>query len=154
VFGLFGGLRNWRENRTQAREVASLIAAGAQPGDVVLYCPDQVGPSVHRLLARSGTASKVREMTFPDLARPEFVNWINYRERNQSADSAAVAKRVVDRAQGATIWYVVSPGYHSVEDKCEGLEAALGGARGGGRALASISPHNFEVMGLVEYPRS
>src|SRR3712207_4661655 len=36
--------------RTQAASVARQLRASAEPGDVVAYCPDQLGPSVSRLL--------------------------------------------------------------------------------------------------------
>ena len=47
--GLVGGVRNATEQRTQAGEVGAILTAEAQPGDLVVYCPDQLGPSVHRL---------------------------------------------------------------------------------------------------------
>src|SRR6266567_3480052 len=49
IIGLGSGWRTVIDNRTQAAQVANAIRAGAKPGDVVLYCPDQLGPSVSRL---------------------------------------------------------------------------------------------------------
>src|SRR6266567_824254 len=49
IIGLGSGLRTVLDNRTQAAQAANAIRAGAKPGDVVLYCPDQLGPSVSRL---------------------------------------------------------------------------------------------------------
>ena len=51
-----------RTNRTQAGEVAAVLRADAAPGDVVVYCPDQLGPAVHRL-APPG----LDEVTYPDV---------------------------------------------------------------------------------------
>ncbi len=55
-----GGPRAWpgcspgygenRQQRTQAVQVAAVLNAQAQAGDVVVYCPDQLGPAVDRLL--------------------------------------------------------------------------------------------------------
>ncbi len=56
-------------------------------------------------------------------------------------------------ADGARIWYVVSPGYRSVEGRCEELGAALAAARPGG--AGRIEPNDdvyFEFMGLTEFP--
>ena len=52
VLGLVGGVRNAAEQRTQAGQVGERARAEAQPGDLVVYCPDQLGPAVHRLAAR------------------------------------------------------------------------------------------------------
>lgn len=152
VLGLAGGARNALDDRTQAGQVASVIAAEAREGDVVLYCPDQLGPATHRAL---GSVPGLREMTFPDLAGPEFVDWVDYRERIAATDPDEVARRVLRRAGDATIWYVVSPGYRSVEGKCELLAAALAAARP--QPVGHLSPEEidfYEFMGLVEYPAS
>ena len=91
--GLVGGLRNATEQRTQAGQVAAVLTAEAQPGDLVVYCPDQLGPSVHRL-APGG----LDEVTYPDLTSPAFVDWVDYQERLDAADPAAFADAVVARA--------------------------------------------------------
>jgi mannosyltransferase len=148
VLGLAGGVRNSIDDRTQAGEVAAIINPRAERGDVVLYCPDQLGPSVHRLVRNDD----LEEVTFPELAAPEFVDWVDYRERIRSTDPAGVARRVLDRAGDATIWYVVSPGYRSVEGKCEALGAALAAERSDPVQL--VTPDDvtfFEFMGLTEF---
>ena len=48
--GLFAAQEQNSEPRTQAVQVAADLNAQAQPGDVVVYCPDQLGPAVDRLL--------------------------------------------------------------------------------------------------------
>jgi len=152
LLGLAGGVRNARDLRTQAGEVAAVIAAEAEPGDVVVYCPDQLGPSVHRLL---GDDLGLTELTFPALSGPERVNWVDYRDRIDAADSDAFARRVLDRADGARIWYVVSPGYRSVEERCEEVGAALAAARPGSASRVAIDDVlYFEFLGLTELPGS
>ncbi|GMU78562.1 MAG: hypothetical protein AMXMBFR46_13570 [Acidimicrobiia bacterium] len=150
VLGLAGGVRAAVDERTQAGRVAEIIAARARPGDVVLYCPDQLGPATHRIL---GDDNGLVEMTFPDLRRPELVNWIDYRERIAATDPDTVARRVVDRAGDATVWFVAMPGYRSVDGKCEALGAALAALRGSG--VQHVEPEEtafYEPMGLVELP--
>ena len=34
--------------RTQAGQVAAAINAEAKPGDIIAFCPDQLGPAVYR----------------------------------------------------------------------------------------------------------
>ena len=149
LLGLAGGVRNARDARTQAGQVAAVIRANAEPGDVVVYCPDQLGPSVHRVV---GDGRGLVEVTFPDLARPERINWVDYRDRITATSADAVAAKVLDRAGDATIWYVVSPGYRSVEGKCEQLGAALGAARPDQTTHVVFDDTDyFEFMGLVEY---
>ena len=46
----------------------------ASPGDVVAYCPDQLGPAVNRLLP----AGRYQQTTFPRGTGPAFVNWVDY----------------------------------------------------------------------------
>ena len=44
ALGFAGGVRNVVENRTQGGDVGRVIAAESESGDVVVYCPDQLGP--------------------------------------------------------------------------------------------------------------
>ncbi len=46
VLGLAGSLPNVTTNRTQAGQVAAHVKASGKPGDVIAYCPDQLGPAV------------------------------------------------------------------------------------------------------------
>jgi hypothetical protein len=150
LLGLAGGVRNAADQRTQAGQVAAVLRDEARPGEVVVYCPDQLGPSVHRIL---GDGRGLDEVTFPALGGPERVNWVDYRERIGATDTDDVAERVLARADGARIWYVVSPGYRSVEGRCEELGIALAGARPGG--VGRVEPDDdtyFEFMGLTELP--
>jgi 4-amino-4-deoxy-L-arabinose transferase-like glycosyltransferase len=152
VLGLAGGVRNVVDDRTQAAEIANVIAAEAVPGDVVVYCPDQLGPAVSRLLPDD---LGVEQVTFPDLRRPEIVNWVDYRKRIAATDAGAVARRVLERAGDRTVWYVASPGYRSVEGQCEALGGALAASRPGGSGrIAPDDTNYFEYMGLSEYPGS
>lgn len=147
--GLVGGVRVVLDQRTQAGQVAAVIRAEAEPGDVVLYCPDQLGPSSDRLLA--GTRG-LRQVTYPRLTGPEFVNWIDYRDVITATPTAEVAQRVLDLAGDHTIWYVMAPGYRSFDARCEELGIAIGAARPAvGRVGVDASMY-FEYPGLTEYP--
>ena len=66
----------------------------------------RLGPAVSRLL--QGTPGLV-QMTFPDGARPERVNWTDYLDRINAADPTAFAHRVVARAGSGTVWFVNVP---------------------------------------------
>jgi mannosyltransferase len=123
VLGLVAAVqRNALENRTQAGEVADSIQADARPGDVVVYCPDQLGPAVSRLLDGDDLA----QITYPDEAPPEFVDWVDYVERNRGGDPNAVANAAIDSVgPGGSVWLVSSTQYRGTEGKCEQLYVAL-----------------------------
>jgi len=50
VAGFAVAVQNVYTQRSQAPEVAAVLAAHAKPGDIVAYCPDQLGPALYRLL--------------------------------------------------------------------------------------------------------
>ena len=148
--GLVGGIRAARDLRTQAAEVAAVINADAKPGDVVVYCPDQLGPAVSRVL---GDRSDLVQMTFPRGDRPEFIDWVDYLRTIRHTDAGAFVKAVLDRAGDHTVWYVVNPGYGGVKQKCEEISAALDAARPGARERVALDDKIlFELDNLTEYP--
>jgi mannosyltransferase len=148
LVGFVGGLRNAVTNRTQASEVADQITAAAKPGDVVAYCPDQVGPDVSRLLPnRLG----LEQVTFPRLESPKFVDWVDYKDRNAAASPDDFAQKVAQRAGDHNIWLVWSPGYRTLDNKCELIINALGASRGAGVTLVRPNDDLYEFMGLTRY---
>jgi mannosyltransferase len=148
VLGLVGGVRNAVYQRTQAPAVAAAIEAnGGQPGDVVVYCPDQLGPDVSRLLP-----SGYQQATFPDLADPHIVNWADYGTRMAAADPAAFAAEIQRRAVGRNIWYVWMSGYRTLDKQCERLNDALASGRPGNRQLLDPDKSVFERQVLWLHP--
>lgn len=149
LLGFVGGVRNARAQRTQAAEVASVIRARAEPGDVVVYCPDQLGPAVHRVL---GDDLGLKEVTFPSLRPPAQVDWVDYRERIDATSSADFVDRVTDLADGARIWYVVTTGYRSFEGRCEQVHNRLQSHRGTPKVrVVGDGTKFFEPVGLEEF---
>jgi mannosyltransferase len=150
IVGLGSGLRAVFGDRTEARPVADAIRSGAKPGDVVLYCPDQVGPSVSRLLEGERT---LRQLTFPAGDRPELVDWVDYKERRSDVNTNAFARRVLDRTgPDSTIWYVVAVQYRGGnEGRCEAVLRSLSAARPGGRQLVEANDKFGEFFALFEY---
>lgn len=81
VLGLAGSVPDVVDNtRTQAGQVAAALARTSQPGDVVAYCPDQLGPAVSRL-APPGLV----QATYPRYGDSRMVDWVDYEQRNRSA---------------------------------------------------------------------
>ena len=148
VLGLVVSAGQAIENRTQAGEVAGAIERAAKPGDVIAYCPDQLGPPVSRLLPRA-----YQELTFPDGAPPKFVDWVDYERRIRSTRPRAFA-RLLDRRAGAgdAIWLVSSPQYPVVGDRCHRLRSELERSRGDGTMVLRREIKLYDAADLVVYP--
>jgi hypothetical protein len=154
AFGLASGLPSAWTSRTQAGQVATALAQLGRPGDVVAYCPDQIGPSVNRLVP----PGRYREITFPRGTSPEFVNWVDYSAASARGNPAAFANRLEHMsAPTHQIWLVWAPGYQTFGTKCEELEAALLGDTALGAhemfpyAQVNDSWITYESMELVRF---
>jgi len=122
AFGLAGGIPTVWTSRTQAGQVASALAAQGRPGDVVAFCPDQLGPSVTRLLP----PGRYRQITFPRGIGPAFVDWVDYASASAAGDPAAFAAELERlSAPDHQIWLVWAPGYQTFGTKCENIETDL-----------------------------
>jgi hypothetical protein len=124
MLGFAGGVRNVVTQRTQAGEVARVLRREAKPGDVVVYCPDQIGPSVHRLVQPG-----LDEFVYPSFAGPERIDWVDYKKRLAGVNIDAFAQKALQRASGHTLWYVSAPGYITHVGTCETLSDDLAKAR-------------------------
>ena len=124
VAGLVASFANITTNRTQAGKVAAAMSTRALPGDIVAYCPDQLGPAVNRLLP----AGRYRQITFPRGTGPTFVNWVDYANASHAGVPATFAGRLEAMA-GSThqIFVVWAPGYQSLGTKCEQIVDILQG---------------------------
>lgn len=118
LFGL--GWVNYYQ-RTQSVEVGAAVAERAQPGDVVVYCPDQLGPAYSREMPDG-----LDEISYPRLTAPERVDWVDYAETNAAADPAALAAEIRARADGHAIFLVWMSDYRTLGNQCQQLVAELG----------------------------
>jgi len=150
VLGLVGGWRIVRTERTQAGQVAAEIVRNAHRGDVLGYCPDQLGPAVSRLLPDS---LGIRQVTFPTTSSPQRVDWVDYADTVERAAPEQFATALVNQAGASSVWLVSSAGYRPFDRKCESVLAGLTSARGPGQTLVEASPHIFEHMSVVRFDR-
>jgi hypothetical protein len=150
IAGLALSVENIWTQRTQATEVVGVLHARAQPGDVVAYCPDQLGPAVYRLTAGSG----FRQVAFPRGNSPDLVDWIDYKAVAARADPAAFARQL-EAAAGSShrIWLVWYPQYEGFGTKCQALASDLLDAPGyGGHQWVNPKPGRYyEPMELTEF---
>jgi hypothetical protein len=146
VLGFAGGVRNVATQRTQAGQVAAVLRHEAHPGDVVVYCPDQVGPAIARL-----TQPGLDQVVYPSFRPPEFVDWVDYKKHLAQANLDDFARRTLARAGSHPIWYVSAPGYTTHKGTCEALGDALAASRT--REPRTFSNASiFEKPGLEEFP--
>ena len=147
--GFAAGLRSAVTNRTQAAQVVDIIAAEAKPGDLVISCPDQLGPDTQRLLERR---TDIRQVVYPTFATPAFVDWVDYAQRNGRASPDRFARRALRVADGHTIWVIWAPNYRTLDGQCETMMNALAAQRGQVRDRISADQTIYEFMGLREIP--
>ncbi len=136
-------------NRTQAGELAGYVATAARPGDVVAFCPDQLGPATLRLLGPG-----FRGVGFPRADDPRVLDWYDYADVNRATSPAAFAQ-VIDQKAGPAhdVWLVSSHGYRTAQKSCTEVEVRLLALRPLGRQVLRAKPGNyFEDAALIRYP--
>jgi hypothetical protein len=148
--GLLTGLGENGQSRTQAAQIASVLNVQAQAGDVVVYCPDQLGPAVDRLLSVQG----VTQLTFPRAIGPQRVDWVDYKKVIARTDVDTFARDVLARLPaGHTLWLVWRDGYPGLQGDCGYLKSWLDLLRPTGATLVRSNPSTFyEYENLVRYP--
>jgi len=148
ILGLAAMVPNLTTPRTSAVAVAASLNRQTNPGDVVAYCPDQLGPAVSRLFLREAVA----QVTFPRATEPSSVDWVDYREAVTQADPRRFATMLLDRAgPDGHIWVVWAAGYRPFGSRCSVLLNALREARPGSRTVGTPIRRTFEHPRLVHF---
>ena len=154
VAGLISSAQNVTTQRTQATAVAAAINAQAKPGDVIAFCPDQLGPSVYRQI---DDPSQYDMLTFPRRTGPAIVDWVDYADAVHAANPVAFADALIEKA-GPThhVWMVWQGMYQTFGIKCETITTELLNATtkngGGGRNVVTARPKlYYEPMNLTEF---
>jgi hypothetical protein len=125
--GWIGVLEDLQGDRTQAGRIAAVIDAEAGPDDVVVFCPDQLGPSVMRELDTDLTG-----VTYPLFNEPERVDWTDYADRHAQSSPRAFVDELMSSVvpDGGRVWLVARDGYRTVEGQCSEIAALLSAQRG------------------------
>jgi mannosyltransferase len=148
VFGLIVAVNGNATNRTEASLVAAAINKGANPGDLVVYCPDQLGPAVDRLVHVVG----LRQATFPRGIDPSRVDWVDYRKVIADTSVDKFGQDMVARSGGHAIWFVWQAGYPGTDHKCTQLASLFQSLRPVDQELVQVhSTIYFEHEALVRY---
>lgn len=112
----------WRTTqRSQAGEVAAVLSQNAKPGDTLLFCPDQLGPTVMRVLPDH----RLKAYGYPRLDDPRFVNWVDYLEAIKATSPERFAKRVTQLTGDRTVWLAWATGYGPYQSTCAFLASTF-----------------------------
>jgi uncharacterized membrane protein len=142
-----GALWNIADTRTQAGQVGAAIDANARPGDLVVYCPDQLGPAGSRAVT-----ADVRQISYPTGGDPALVDWVDYGDRNDAVDPVAFAQRVLAETPPDQAIFVVWNGeYKTFDGDCEALVNTIGAARPG-QELVHSEDTFFEHESVSWFP--
>jgi hypothetical protein len=143
LFGLAVGIDEARRDRTQAGEVAAAIDRDHQPGDVVAFCPDQLGPATTRSLTAA-----LETIAYPR-GDGTLIDWQDYAEVIEETTPEDYLVRLEAAAAGNDIWLVTALGYRSLGNRCEAIIDSLNRTH---RADRILSPGPvFEPMMLTRY---
>jgi mannosyltransferase len=147
---LLGAYWNVTFPRTQGREAAQAINKVAKPGDVVAFCPDQLGPAFSRSL---DPHLGLDEVVYPTFGSPLRVDWVDYAKRNAAASPQRYAARLLARAGSHQIFLVWQGAYRTLEGQCEALLNALGQARPGADTIVvGGGDRYFEPGSVTVFP--
>jgi hypothetical protein len=149
IFGLINGSQYVFNDRTQARQVADVLKARAGHGDVVLVCPDQLGPGLARL-----APSWVHLLAVPTLGPADRVDWVDYAKRNDNANGIAIADKALAMAgEHNNIWLVTSDGYKTYDTLCPAVEQELLAKRPHAAAQVMSRDKVYEHENLIWFLR-
>ena len=149
VAGLLAGLTVVRSTKSQSGEIATALNAQAQPGDLIVYCPDQLAPAISRQLEVDGLES----LTRPTQRDPRLVDWTDYVERLEREPQMPIldaAARATE--QGRAVWLVTIQGVyitHAVD--CPSLSDALVDRLGTPRRVVEPVDDIFERAELLRF---
>ena len=143
VLGLAINIDEARRTRSQSQEVAMAVNARVEDSDLVLFCPDQVGPATtHYLNSRIETAA------YPS-GTGTTVDWRDYLARVRSTDPAAFATEISERAAGGAVWFISGVGYREIDSNCGAVNSHLGNLREG-EPIVGLQ-EVFEGMYAIRY---
>lgn len=138
---------SFTHTRSESGLAASRIVQLGKPGDLVVTCPDQLGPSLERALP-----DRFAMGTYPDLASPKLINWVDYQRHLDKASPQRFADEVLRRAGGHNVFLAWSGSYSTHEGICEQVVMDLAAGRPGGRQILADDGGYFEHEAVMFYP--
>lgn len=143
AFGLAVSVDEARRDRTQGADVAALIDEDLETGDVVVFCPDQLGPATLRSISGSPAS-----FAYPR-GDGRFVDWQDYAETIANTGVEGFVSEVLAEARNHDVWLVSGFGYKGFGNRCETMINELGRTRIPQQMLAPSDV--FEPMLLTRF---
>lgn len=144
--GVLGSLDQVRDDRSQGQQVAEVVADNDRGPDIVVVCPDQLGPAIARYLPED-----VEIVAYPTLEPAGRVDWTDYEERNAAADPVVIADMIDTRWPDAPVWLAIFGGYRTFGYQCERLATELAARRGPAPTVVVANDDVFEPMNLISF---
>lgn len=142
-----GCYQNVTADRTQAGEAVAAVVRNGHPGDVVMLCPDQLGPAVDRLLPDGFEVG-----TYPSFGDPAIVDWSDYVARTNAITPSEVAENLIARAgDHRRIFVVWSDTYTTHKTLCTDLVTSLTGHRPDNRQLVEAQRSYYESENVTVF---
>jgi mannosyltransferase len=110
--------------RTLAGKAAATLREYGNPAETVVYCPDQLGPDVARLLP-----GWYLQEIYPTGAFPARVDWVDYAARNWLSSPGSFAATAVTEAGNQPLWLLDAPDFASYYGRCGQLAQDLSSLR-------------------------
>jgi mannosyltransferase len=145
AWGVVGIGRDLTTMRTTAPLAARAIRSGGARGDVVAFCPDEIGPAVSRLLPDG-----YDQVTYPGFDRPGLVDYRDYVRRHAQAEPRAFVTRLIARAGARDIWFVSNDRYAIAGPACRAVRDLLFEARPNGREVVRRRTAGAETTEAVD----
>ena len=143
LFGFAVAVDELRRDRTQGGEVAELINQNLTTGDLVVFCPDQLGPATRRGLTAAPTM-----LAYPR-GDGHLVNWQNYLATINDTPVSDFVSRVREQAQAHDIFVVSGFAYKGFSDRCETILGELDATH---HRQVLLNPRSvFEPMMLTQH---
>lgn len=120
VLGFVTGVVDATAPRTLAGTAAQILTSDGSPADTVVYCPDQLGPDVSRLLP-----GWYQQEMYPTGAFPDRVDWVDYAQRNYQSSAQVFAERVAALVPNQPIWLLEASNFTSYGARCQRLAGDL-----------------------------
>jgi mannosyltransferase len=142
-----GGVFNITFERTQTKSLAPIVADRMVDGDVVVTCPDQLGPATMRALP-----SGLIVVGYPTLDPPVLIDWTDYGDR-PPVDPDTYAAAVLELAgPDHTVAMVWSATYITHTGTCEALLEAFGRQRPAQTVANQNGALYYESANLTLFP--
>ena len=147
-----GSYQESHTQRSQAAQAVSAFEAHGSTGDVAVFCPDELGPTVVRILP----SGKITSVGYPRFTYPSIVNWVNYNQVLNATSPTAFVHRAENVAGTHHLWLIWAPGYGASGPSCTNVAQAFNQLPGWSGHIWVRPDTNayFQSMTVIEYTKN